>query len=225
MRIREPFKNLAEAVPTIRLSEGGVCLLVVDCHHYSLSPNHGYGRVARERGIFRELDEYYEQLEQVTPNLQHLVDSSRARAVSVIFTRLVGSCDVPSSVSPQARATGLWAERSSIDAAFVPELGPQNGELVLDKTTVSAFADTGLGRTLSTLKARSLVISGVLAEGAVALSARDAADLGYNVVVVSDACAGATWTSQSLAMTALVGGLVRIRSTAAVVEMLNGTRT
>src|SRR5579864_4134411 len=118
MRVRVPFKNLAGPVPQGRLSEGHVALLLVDCHRYTLSPDHGYARIAREHGILRELGEYYEQLEQVVPNLERLLHGCRRRGVPALFTRLVGDPADPASMVPQAVATGLWAAAGSPEAGF-----------------------------------------------------------------------------------------------------------
>jgi len=225
MRVRVPFKNLAGPVPQGRLSEGQAALLLVDCHRYTLSPDDGYARVAREHGILWELDEYYEQLEQVLPNLQRLLHGCRRRSVPVFFTRLVGDSADPASVTPQAAATGLWAFAGSPEAAFVPGLEPRPDEIVLDKTTTGAFAGTALQAALGARGVRHLIVAGVLANEAVARSAQAAADLGYHVVVPSDACAAETWTLHTLTMTVLVGGLIRVRTVSGVLEMLDGQRT
>jgi biuret amidohydrolase len=224
MRIRVPFKDLAGPVPTVRLSAGGTALLVVDCHRFTTSRDSGYGRLAHERGIAREFDEYYEQLEQVLPNLRRLLGGCRKRAVPVVFTRLAHGVD-DTSLAAQAAATGFWTDLSSPEADFLPDLGPRAGDVVINKTTTSAFAATDLHPALGDLNIRHLLIAGVLANGAVEISARAAADLGYNVVVVSDACAAETWTLHALVMTTLVGGLIRIRTVEATLEMLDGTRS
>ncbi len=225
MRVRVPFKNLMAAVPPVRLSEGGAGLLIVDCHRFTLSPASGYGRMARDRGIFRELGEYYEQLDQVLPNLRRLVAGCRQGGLPVLFTRLAGSREHPGSVAAQAVVTGFWAVAPSTDSDFLPDLAPRPGEAVLDKTTVSGFAGTDLHDRLHDLGVRHLLVAGVLANGAVELTARSAADLGYNVVVVADACAAETWTLHTVVMTMLVGGLIRVRTVEAVLEMVNGRRS
>ena len=224
MRVRVPFKNLAGPVPPFRLAEGGTGLLVVDCHRFTLSPDSGYGRLAREHGIFRELGEYYEQLDQALPNALRLLAGCRQRGLPVLFTRLVGDSGNPGSVAAQAMVTGFWAAPSSAEAGFLPELAPLSGETVLNKTTVGTFAGTNLHERLRELGARHLLVAGVLANGAVEVTAREAADLGYHVVVVSDACAAETWTWHTLVMTSVVGGLIRVRSVEAVLEMLDGQR-
>jgi nicotinamidase-related amidase len=225
MRVRVPFKNLTGPVPPVRLSEGGAGLLIVDAHRYTLSPDSGYGRMARARGIFRELEEYYEQLDQVLPNLRRLVAGCRTRSLPVLFTRLAGNPEAPGGVAAQAAVTGFWAMGRSPESEFLPDLAPRPGEPVLDKTTVSAFAETDLLDRLADLGVRHLLVAGVLANGAVELTARDAADLGYNVVVVADACAAETWALHTLVMTTVVGGLIRVRTVEAVLEMLDGRRS
>jgi nicotinamidase-related amidase len=223
MRVRVPFKNLAGPVPAVRLSTGGAALLVVDCHRFTASRDSGYGRLARERGIARELDEYYEQLAQVLPNLRRLLGGCRERGVPAVFTRLAhGAGDT--GLAAQAAVTGFWADLASPEADFLPDLSPRSGEPVINKTTTSAFAAADAQATLDGLNIRHLLIAGVLANGAVELSARAAADLGYNVVVVSDACAAETWALHALVMTTLVGGLIRVRTVEATLEMLDGTR-
>jgi len=225
MRVRVPFKNLTGPVPPARLSDGGAGLLIVDSHRFTLSPDTGYGRMARERGIFRELSEYYEQLDHVLPNLRRLLAGCRQGGLPVLFTRLVGNPENPRGVAAQAKVTGFWAPELSPDSNFLPDLAPQRGETVLDKTAVSAFAGRDLHDRLSDLGVRHLLVAGVLANGAVELTARAAADLGYNVVVVADACAAETWALHSFVMTTVVGGLIRVRTVEAVLEMVNGRRS
>jgi biuret amidohydrolase len=223
MRVRVPFKNLAGSVPAVRLSGGGTALVLVDCHRFTLAQDSGWGRLARERGISRELDEYYEQLAQVLPNVRRLLGGCRERSVPVLFTRLVrGRGD--GGLATQAAATGFWTDASSPEACFLADLGPRDGDTVLDKTTLSAFGNTDLDLRLRRLNTRHLLVAGVLANEAVELTARGAADLGYHVVVVSDACAAETWSLHALVMTTIVGGLVRVRTVEAVLEMLDGRR-
>ena len=58
----------------------------------------------------------------------------------------------------------------------------------LGKSAHSAFVGTALEETLDGLGATTLVICGVLTHNSVEATARHAADLGYRVFVVADAC-------------------------------------
>ena len=59
---RTPFKNLVPAPPTLRLTEQRVALLVVDFQVFAADRSAGLGRLAAERGLEEELEEYYEQV-------------------------------------------------------------------------------------------------------------------------------------------------------------------
>ena len=72
--------------------------------------------------------------------------------------------------------------------AFKPETAPRAGEAVVGKSAHSAFVGTALEETLDGLGATTLVICGVLTHNSVEATARHAADLGYRVFVVADAC-------------------------------------
>ncbi|EGP89209.1 unnamed protein product [Zymoseptoria tritici ST99CH_1A5] len=70
---------------------------------------------------------------------------------------------------------------------ILPELKPQGSEAVIKKNHPSAFADTKLEETL---EAKSkIVLTGYMAHVCVSTTARDAARLGYDVVIPLD-CIG-----------------------------------
>ena len=69
---------------------------------------------------------------------------------------------------------------------IVPELAPERGELVLNKTSRSAFASTGIDSTLRSLGATHLVVGGIASDGCVDLTARDASDRGYETFLLAD---------------------------------------
>ncbi|SQD96760.1 MULTISPECIES: cysteine hydrolase [unclassified Parafrankia] len=69
-----------------------------------------------------------------------------------------------------------------------PLLAPIDGEPVLSKTTIGAFATTGLHDLLQRAGIRQIVIAGVATAGTVLSTARWAFDVGYQVIVCSDAC-------------------------------------
>ena len=72
--------------------------------------------------------------------------------------------------------------------AFKPETAPRPGEAVVGKSAHSAFVGTSLEEALDGVGATTLVICGVLTHNSVEATARHAADLGYRVFVVADAC-------------------------------------
>lgn len=72
---------------------------------------------------------------------------------------------------------------------FHPDMVPRAKDSVVQKTSVSVFASTDLDKRLKRAGIENLIISGLMTHACVAGAARDAAPLGYNVIVASDASA------------------------------------
>jgi nicotinamidase-related amidase len=68
---------------------------------------------------------------------------------------------------------------------------PLDGEIVIVRAATSAFVGAELEARLDELGATTLVLCGALATHALEASARHAADLGYQLFVVADACLAA----------------------------------
>lgn len=71
---------------------------------------------------------------------------------------------------------------------FQPAFTPLGSETVFDKHVPDAFANSGLERWLHTRGINQLVIAGVITNNSVESTARSAGNLGFDVVVVEDAC-------------------------------------
>jgi nicotinamidase-related amidase len=73
---------------------------------------------------------------------------------------------------------------------IMPEVAPLPSEIVLYKITGSAFNSTPLHLILHNMGRRTLILCGLITNGCVESTARDARDLSYDLIVASDACAG-----------------------------------
>ncbi|HVN76014.1 MAG TPA: cysteine hydrolase family protein [Thermoanaerobaculaceae bacterium] len=112
-----------------------------------------------------------------------------------------------------------------------PNVLPVAGETVIGKHYANAFRDTDLEATLKRLGVTKLVICGMQTHMCVEATARAAADLGYDVTVVHDACAtrdlsfgGTTVPAAQVhaaALAALANSYGRIVSTDELLGQLN----
>ncbi|MZD06116.1 isochorismatase family protein [Streptomyces sp. SID5785] len=75
--------------------------------------------------------------------------------------------------------------------AFAAELTPADGDTVVHKNRVSAFAGNDLRQLLAARDITRLVLAGIATSGIVLSTALQAVDLDYAVTVLSDACADA----------------------------------
>ena len=73
-------------------------------------------------------------------------------------------------------------------AQVIPELTPLGDELVLAKSSSSPFSSTTLDYLLRNIGIRTLVVIGLLTDQCIDHTVKDAADRGYQVVCIQDAC-------------------------------------
>ena len=66
---------------------------------------------------------------------------------------------------------------------------PRAGETVVEKNYPNAFRETTLKKVLDEANCKNLVIAGMMTHMCVDASVRAAADLGYRVTLIGDACA------------------------------------
>jgi nicotinamidase-related amidase len=118
---------------------------------------------------------------------------------------------------------------------FKDEARPQAGELVVQKSTNSAFVDTGLGPYLEDQGIHTLVMTGGATNNCVEATARMAGNLGYETYVVADATAtadrtdlaGRVWRAeeiQALTLANLQGEYATVSSTEEILARLVAPR-
>ena len=73
--------------------------------------------------------------------------------------------------------------------AIKPVVAPSQGEMVIEKQTNSAFIGTELEDTLKNAGINNLIVVGLTTDHCVSATVRTAADLGFEVTLVSDATA------------------------------------
>jgi nicotinamidase-related amidase len=109
---------------------------------------------------------------------------------------------------------GTWG------AQIVDEVAPVDGEPVIDKYRISAFAGTDLDRMLRQSGGDSLVLSGVSTSFVVEGTARDAVDRGFRTAVVADGCVDLQEESHRVALRHVLPMLTTVTDTAAVAGWL-----
>lgn len=80
-------------------------------------------------------------------------------------------------------------DRAAPRGAVVAEVAPRPGEPVVEKRRVSAFVETDLLAHLPDPGTAPLIVAGLMTHNCVSSTVREAADRGFPVTVVADACA------------------------------------
>ena len=129
--------------------------------------------------------------QQVVPNTLRLLDGFRGNGGEVVYLT-VGAAKADCSDAPphmKKLFQSLHNYVGSREHEIIDELQPRPGESVLNKTSIGAFASTGLDHMLRALGKDQLYMTGVSTNMCVETTAREAADRGYLVTLVENACA------------------------------------
>ena len=103
---------------------------------------------------------------------------------------------------------------------FHRDLQPAEGERVITKRGVSALTGTELDRLLRLRDINVLVLTGFATNFVVEGTARDAVDLGYAVIVLSDCCASFTDEMHRFALEAILPQLGKLATSEEFVSSL-----
>lgn len=131
----------------------------------------------------------------VVAPIAELAQRARAAQAPVFWIRADYSPDkVPAHLALKAYergSEGPFCHGGSWGAGFF-ELSPTSGEPVIDKHCFSAFIGTGLEDRLRAARIRTVVLTGVQTNACIESSLRDAASMGFHVVVPADCVASHT---------------------------------
>jgi nicotinamidase-related amidase len=208
--------------PRFRLSAKGTALVVVDMQYLDAHPDCGIGRTASLTGAAEMFAEYWPAVERAVAAQQRLIAAAHRVGVQVIFTRIATQTADARDVGRQHRLVGLAVPCDSREAALLDVLQVAADDLVLSKTSSSPFNSTSIDRFLRNVNIDTLLVCGVVSNGCVEGTIRDASDLGYQVVMVEDACAAVTPALHQAAITNLKDAFCNCRTTDDVVHELDG---
>jgi nicotinamidase-related amidase len=152
-----------------------------------------------------------------------LLDTARAAGATVIYTRVAWQPGYPDLVA-NSPLLGMVAQfgalvEGSDKAEIIPQLAPQDGDVVHTHQRVGGFSASQLDILLRSRGIDTVLFAGVATNASVESTARQASDLGYRTVIVADACSAADPGAHDAAVASL-GLLAEITSTAEVIDAL-----
>lgn len=213
--------------PTFTVDWRRTALLIVDYQNYSSNPDCGVAQMLVER--FPDVAEYYlPRLEKTLETTRQILAAFRRAGREVVYTRhgalLPDGRDMilrrqrrDADSTRQTDRPTLWS-KGSPEHQIVDELTPRHGELVIDKNASSPFNGTGVDQLLRNLLVDTLVVTGMATDMCVETTARDAADRGYNVIVVEDAVATFFPEHHTAALSALARVYAQVWDSVRVLE-------
>ena len=209
----------------VELDPAATALVVVDMQ-YLYHRDYGAGPRLRQLGTFETHAYMFDRIDAtVVPNTARLLAACRRTGVHVFYTRNAALAGDGADRAPGWRRPGKelgvnWCVAGSKEAEILDELAPEPGEVVLSKTSSGAFASTAIDAMLRHMGVTTLICCGVATNYCVETTVRAASDHGYEVVMVSDACAARTAAQERMAWEVLDGIYCRVVSTDEVLSAL-----
>jgi nicotinamidase-related amidase len=172
-------------------------------------------------GMFAPMVEKHNVLE----NAKSVLDSGREAGATIVYTRVAWAADYSDLVPNCALLGGVPQAQCLVDgspaAEIVDALAPQDGDVIMTHKRVGAFSATQLDTILRTRGIDTVAVFGVATNISVESTARQASDLGYRTIIVSDASSAADEPAHEATL-ATMGLLSEIATVAEVTEGLKG---
>lgn len=222
--------RLKDQAPLV-LARDTTALLVIDMQRYFVSPHYPLMQTF-EKLVPGVSAAYCERVNaSVIPNINRLLGCFRARQMPVMYTA-IGTClKDGQDLNPMWKALDQLSLDTIGERMFpaVDELSwqiddsvaPQPGELVVNKTSSGTLNSTMLDQTLRNMGMTSLLICGVTTDVCVETTARDAADRGFDVTIVEDACTAFSSDLHRAALQAFSYAFGRVRKTRELIDIVN----
>ncbi|MFM7676832.1 MAG: cysteine hydrolase family protein [Synechococcus sp.] len=171
--VRQP----ASAPPAPPAGDGRA-LLLVDVQNGTCGPELAASR-----------PEFLERFGRHTlPRLERALALARGHGIEVIHTVIANLTADGRDRSLDYKRCGMGFPPGSRQARVIDPLAPGPDELVLPKSSSSTFSSTVLDYLLRNLGVRELIVAGLLPDQCIDHTVKDAADRGYAVNCLHDAC-------------------------------------
>jgi ureidoacrylate peracid hydrolase len=199
-------------------------LLFVDVQNYSANPAAPRFGAMSEQEREQAYGFFFRTMSTTAiPNMQALQAACRRAGIEVLYTVIENLTKDGRDRSLDYKISGLDVPKGSWEARVLDAIAPSEDEILIPKTSSSAFISTNIDYVLRNLGVHYLMIAGVLTDQCVDSAVRDACDLGYLVTVVTDACA--THSEERHAWSLRNNrGYARQRTTEQIVAEIDGLR-
>ena len=177
--------------PDFELKPGETALILIDMQKFVLGEH--LVASAEKAGLDAKavrmvVKDYDVRVRKAVKNAQRLLSLCREKGFDVVHVRMQGPTDNPRHTAKVNRKIGLVIRPKFPNGEFIDEVKPLSSELVITKTNGGALSGTNLDFILRNMDIDSLIIVGFLTDQCVLATSLHAADLGYNVLLVEDAC-------------------------------------
>jgi len=209
--------------PDFELRKGKTALILIDMQKFVLGEHlvKAAAKVGLDEHTVRDVvKDYDKRVKRAVKNAQKLLNLCRRKGFDMVHIRMQGPTDNPRHTAKVNRKVGLIIPPKFEDGEFIDEVKPLLGELVITKTNGGALSGTNLDFILRNMDIDSLILVGFLTDQCILATSLHAADLGYDVLIVEDACATRSKTLHDAVLLAQKDVCAKIKTTNQVVKIL-----
>ena len=190
------YYQTIEEIPDIEFDQKKTALLVIDLQKGFVHKDGYDADMMRKNGVWEQWEPYFDHLAEVTvPNNARLIAACRAHGIEVTYGRI--ACLKPDGKDrARVQSTVGWNDIlmpvNHPGAAMVDELAPEEGDIVVNKTTDSVSLGTNYTQLLQNMGIDTVIVTGIVTDQCVANTIRVLADQGFRVYCPEDCCAAGT---------------------------------
>jgi nicotinamidase-related amidase len=165
---------------------------------------------------------YYQQITEVClPNMKEIIQLGRSLGIEIMYTTIESLTSDGRDRSLDHKLSNIFIPKNSYLGKVIDDIAPAEDDIWLKKTSSGVFNSTNIDYILRNLERNYLVVMGMLTDQCVDMAVRDAADKGYNVICINDACTTHTLQRHENALKAF-SGYCTIMNTQQFIQQLKG---
>ncbi len=223
LNMEDVFKALAKPLPDFEMKPGKTAVILIDMQ--ILVSSESLLQAAQGAGLQEEetreaLQEYDQRVKTAVENAQRILQTCRMKGYDVIHVKLGAQTSNPRHTAKINRKADFIVPMDADIGKFFEQVNPIEGELVFPKTNGGAFSGTNLDFVLRNMDIQNIIVMGFLTDQCVLATAIHAADLGYDVLFVEDACTGTTKENHDAVVRLARDVFLKVKSTDELLQIL-----
>ena len=223
LTMEDVFKALAKPLPDFEVKPEKTALLLIDMQ--KLVGSEALLEEALDAGLpeteVREaLREYDQRVKRAVKNAQRILEACRKKGYDIMHIKLGAQTSNPRHTAKINRKANFIVPMDAEKGKFFEEVKPAKGELVFPKTNGGAFTGTNLDFVLRNMDIESIIVIGFLTDQCVLATTVYGGDIGYDVLLVEDACTGTTKENHDAVIRFARDVFLKVKSTEELVRIL-----
>jgi nicotinamidase-related amidase len=223
LTMEDVFMALAKPLPEFEIKPGKTALLLIDIQNLVSSKpllQDALDAGLPEKEVREALREYDQRVRKAVKNAQRILHACRKKGYDTIHIKLGAQTSNPRHTAKINRKANFIVPMDSEKGMFLAEVMPNQGELIFPKTNGGAFTGTNLDFVLRNMDIESIIVTGFLTDQCILATAICGADIGYDVLLVEDACTGTTKENHDAVIRLAKDVFLKVKSTAELLRIL-----